>query len=391
MPVKIAGLSHRLVADTKGGVAIVTAFAIPVILGFSALALEYGGALQTKSKNQRISDIAAFAAAHAYYREASANTADKAAAALTAAKSIAALNGVSSGVSVSFDDPADAKTIDVTISEDKPIYLSRVLRPDDSVTINTTAKVDLGQAGDFTPCILALGRDIGKDGVTFNGASGDYSLEGCDIASNGEVAANGFTQTTKCAAPRFKKPDDTCEDETIKDIVKDPFEDPLAGFTNWPNDFKFDGVCTSENTGTFPDDLTTEIGTGSNKRLELKEGVLCVTEFKRSKAISFDPDGDGSTLIFKEGVDFELKGNETFAIKPSTSGDFEGVGLYLPKSEVTMSGNPDFTIDGLSCLGFIAKALTFNGNVTLTTNCDKDDPRLAAGNANTGEGPRLIQ
>jgi Flp pilus assembly protein TadG len=386
MRLKIAGLATRFASDTRGGVAIVTALAIPVILGFSALALEYGSALHTKSKNQRTSDIAAFAAAHAYNRDASANATDKEEAARTAAASIATLNGVSSGVTVSFDDPADATTIDVTISEDKPIFLSRLLRPDDSVTVNTRAKVAIGQSGEFTPCILALGDDIKKDGVTFNGASGDYGLEGCDIASNGEIAANGFTQDTKCAAPRFKK-SDTCVDET----VKGDFKDPLAGFTNWPNDFNFDSVCKSENTGKFPDDLTTEVGKGSNKKLELKEGVLCVTGFERSKAISSDPDGDGSTLIFKEGVDFELKGNESFSIKPSTSGDFEGVGFYLPKSEVTMSGNPDLTINGSSCFGFIAKALTFNGNVTLTTNCDKDDPRLAAGNANSGNRPRLIQ
>jgi hypothetical protein len=83
--------------------------------------------------------------------------------------------------------------------------------------------------------------------------------------------------------------------------------------------------------------------------------------------------------------------NESFAIKLSTSGDFEGVGFYLPKSEVTISGNPDLTINGSSCISVIAKALTFNGNVTLTTNCDKDNPRLAAGNANTGDSPTLIQ
>jgi Flp pilus assembly protein TadG len=303
MPLKIVGISRRLAADTKGGVAIVTALSLPVLLGFSALAVEYSSALITRTENQRTADIAAFAAAHAYNRDASASATDKEAAAIIAARSIAGLNGVSSGVDVSFDDSADANTTDVTISEDRPIYLSRLLRPDDSVTINTLSRVALGQAGDFTPCILALGDDIENDGVTFNGASGDYGLEGCDIASNGEIAANGFTQDTKCAARSFKKAD-TCADET----VKGDFKDPLAGFTNWPNDTSDASACNV--IGKFPEDLTTDVGSGGNKTLQLKEGVLCVTGFERSKAISSDRDGDGSTLIFKEGVDFELKGNE---------------------------------------------------------------------------------
>jgi len=100
----IARMAKRLAADTAGGVAIIVAVAVPVVLGFSALGIEYGSAIITKSHNQRTSDIAAFAAAYEYNRKISDNAGENVAAATIAAESVAALNGVLSGVSVSFDN-----------------------------------------------------------------------------------------------------------------------------------------------------------------------------------------------------------------------------------------------------------------------------------------------
>ena len=352
MSVKIAGLSHRLAADTKGGVAIVTAFA----------------------------------AAHAYKRDASANTADKEMAARTAAASIAALNGVSSGVKVSFDDPADAKTIDVTISEAKPIYLSRLLRPDDSVTINTLSRVALGQGGGFIPCILALG-DNNKESFTGNGASGTYDLKGCGIGSNSEIAMNGQTLEASCAAPSFKK-SDTCDEET----KRSGFTDPLSSLTNWPNDSSDSSVC--DFTGTLPGGLSSsESGNGNTKDYTLKQGVLCVDGFSdKFNSVVSDPAGSGNTLIFKTGVDLDISGgNRSLTVTPSAGGDFEGVGVYAPESEVIVSGNAEFSIDGLSCFGIIADTLTFNGTITLNAECGEEDANFGAGGTGTGDRPLLIQ
>lgn len=385
MTSKIVEMSRRLTADTNGGVAIVTALSLPVILGFSALALDYGSALITKSENQRISDISAFAAAHAYTRNASASPTQKRAAATTAAQSIAALNGVSSGISVSFDDPADAKTIDVTISQDKPIYLSRLLRPDDSVTINTLSRVAVGQAGGFTPCILALGDDT-KESFTGNGNSGTYNLTGCGIGSNSEIAMNGQTLQASCAAPSFKK-SDTCEEET----QQGGFNDPIAHLTDWPTDNFDDGVC--DFVGTLPEDLSSgESGSGNKKDYTLKHGVLCVDGFSdKFDSVVSDPSGPGNTLIFRAGVDLDMSGGKrNLDVTPSESGDFEGVAVYAPVSEIIVSGNANFSIDGLTCFGIIADTLTFNGTITLTAECGENSPNFGAGGTGSGR-PLLIQ
>lgn len=382
------GLSRRLAADTKGGVAVIVALSLPVIMGFGALGIEYGSALTTRSENQRTSDIAAFAAAHAYSRDPSAIEEAKRETATIAAISIASLNGVSSsGVNVSFGDAADEGTIDVTISEDKPIYLSRLLRQNDSVTINTLSRVALGQSSTFTPCILALGEFQNGDEFTVNGGAGDYNLKDCGIGSNAGIDVNGQQLNTICAAPTIKKPGETCDEE----MEQGGFPDMIAELelTNWPNDsdnpFERE-VCDS--IGTFPDDfIVTDEETGKET---LEQGVLCVEEVTNNfDPVDSDLDGSGNTLIFKQNVHFKLSGNDSFTIKPPTSGDFAGVGFYAPSSDFTLSGNTSLTIEGLSCFGIVANSMTFNGNITMNGECDKEKSQFA--NILKSGSPKLIR
>lgn len=109
MYVMIARVAKRLAADTTGGAAVIVAVALPVVLGFAALGLEYGSAIVAKSHNQRTSDIAAFAAAFEYNKHGSVD------ASKSVALSVASLNGVSSGVSVNFDNAESASYVDVVI------------------------------------------------------------------------------------------------------------------------------------------------------------------------------------------------------------------------------------------------------------------------------------
>lgn len=388
--------SRRLAADTRGGVAVILALSLPVLAGVSALALEYGSALRTKSENQRTSDIAAVAAAHAYKRTAAAGQDVKVAAAVTAAQAVAKLNGVSSGVTVNFDDPADAAFVDVVISERKPILLSRLLRPGDSVTINTVARVALGTSGGLKPCILALGDD-NKESFTANGNAGTYNLTGCGIVSNSEIAANGQTLQAGCGAPSFKKPGTCTEESTRSDVP-----DPLAELTKWPvTGTDAAGLC--DHVGSFPDDFLSsgsgsggqgkgngKSGGGGQAGSTLKPGVLCVTGFSgKFDSIASDPAGPGNTLVLRAGIDMRYSGaKRSLSVAPSTTGDFEGVAIYAPASEVVVSGNAGFAIDGFSCFGIIADSLTFNGNITLTAECAEDDPYFDAA---AGARPVLVR
>jgi len=379
MSFRIAGLSRRLAADTDGAVAIIVALSLPVILGFGALALEYGTALITRAENQRTSDIAAYAAAYAYDRDTTGNPANTA---TIVAKQMAVLNGVPSdsvdeSVVVTFDDPANAKTIDVTISEDKPIYLSRLLRPGDSVTINTFSRIALAQ-GSGPACILALDEEA-SEGIRVNGnPAGDYNFDGCNIKANAEIVVNGSGALgASCSAPNFNR-SNACDPQTIKDA---PAKDPYADFTDWPNDTSDNAVC--DHIGTFPDDF---FETGNT----LKPGILCVTGMSKGNfgTVKSDAHGVGNTLILEKGVDFEMKGNPNLSIKSPDSGDFAGVSIYAPKSKVVIRGNPDLLNDGY-CRSLVAGSWEFAGSVTVDLSCNKNDPLVEAGGS--GNGPVLIQ
>ena len=56
-------LLKRFLADREGTVAIVTAVALPAVIGTVALVAEFGHGLITKAENQRVADLAAYAGA----------------------------------------------------------------------------------------------------------------------------------------------------------------------------------------------------------------------------------------------------------------------------------------------------------------------------------------
>jgi hypothetical protein len=78
-------------------------------------------------------------------------------------------------------------------------------------------------------------------------------------------------------------------------------------------------------------------------------------------------------------------------VRPPSTGDFQGIALYAPGSDLTLSGNPTFSLTQLSCFGLVAQSMTFNGNVTLTANCDIENNPLASGYSSDAGRPLLIQ
>lgn len=377
-------VQKRLAEDDTGGVAIIVALSLPVLLGAVALGLEYSNALVTKSHNQRVSDTAAYAAAFEYNKKRSTDANINIAAATRAARSVAALNGVETGVDVRFNAPEDATYVDVVISQDQTVILSRLIQRNDTLTIRTSSRVSLGEAAGFTACILSLDRTA-REGFRVNGNSGTYNLDGCGIGANAEITVNGGFLETSCAAPAFNRAS-ACREQEMENDFADPFSD----VTNWPYNSNNDLIC--DHTGSLLTDLSRPVGGRGNGKSEyyLKPGVLCVDDFpKKLETVSSEPGGLGSTLIFKAGVNFEMQGNESFSIKPPDSGEFEGVAIYAPGSTIRMSGNPDFSIDGLSCSGLVAGSMRFDGNVALNAQCDEEDRNFGAGGKATQ--PRLTK
>lgn len=122
----------------------------------------------------------------------------------------------------------------------------------------------------------------------------------------------------------------------------------------------------------------------------LKSGTLCVTDFQTDFK-TLESSTGGSTLIIKSGIDVVISGNQVVEIKPPSIGNFRGIALYAPGSNVTLNGNPTFSITELSCFGLVAQSMTFNGNVILTANCDVENNPLADGYSSENGRPLLIQ
>src|SRR4051794_7341011 len=78
----------RFARERSGNVLIISALSMPVLIGMGALVAEYGGALLTRSENQRIADMSSFAGALAYAGTKNETNMQN------AAKNVAVLNGI---------------------------------------------------------------------------------------------------------------------------------------------------------------------------------------------------------------------------------------------------------------------------------------------------------
>jgi uncharacterized membrane protein len=65
-PLMLFSLPRSFCRRQDGSVTIIAAIAIPILIGFIALAAEFGHGLVTKTENQRVADLSAYAGALAY-------------------------------------------------------------------------------------------------------------------------------------------------------------------------------------------------------------------------------------------------------------------------------------------------------------------------------------
>ena len=165
----------------SGSVSIMAALTLPVLVGFIALAAEFGHGLVTKTENQRAADLAAFAAGLAYSSTSSTTM-------MTAvAQNVAVLNGVASaGVAASLvTSPRIAadQAVLVKVSTANVLLLAPVLGYGRSLPVSAKSYAQL--AATPSACMLALGaNDVG---ITLSGGA-SISATTCTIASN-----NSFT------------------------------------------------------------------------------------------------------------------------------------------------------------------------------------------------------
>lgn len=225
---------RRFCADERGGVAILAVIALPIMIGTTALAVEYGHALTVQTEHQRVSDLASYAGALAYGQAKSQD------AMRASAQNIGLLNGIpASQMSISLvSSPRTAGTEAVSVSIAAPykVYLARVLGAGD-VTIGASSMAEVGSAAEAAGCILAL--DPRGTGITMSGGTAIRAPK-CTVASNATITSPcGTTIVTQGASYNSATAPDQpswCKtiqkaDGTPATITKAATSDPLAGNT----------------------------------------------------------------------------------------------------------------------------------------------------------------
>lgn len=222
---------HRFSRDERGGVLIIGALALPLVLGGASLVTEYGLALVTKAQHQRVADMAAYGGALAYMRNQSESDMR------SAASRLAVLNGVGAGkLTVALvDSPrtAGAKAVSVTINDTQPLFLAQVLNLDTNLEIASASLAEVGssqQAG----CMLALSGT--ETGITLSGGT-QVTAKSCVVASNSTITLPCGTKITTIGATYNSTVPSICQWQPTLVTpaganvtpVKTATPDPLAG------------------------------------------------------------------------------------------------------------------------------------------------------------------
>jgi uncharacterized membrane protein len=139
---KTVATFRKLFVDDRAAISVLSALSLVVVIGISALSVEFGHALLQRSDNQRVADLAAYSGALVYNFSGSN-------AAKNAALNIAALNGFTSGnATVTGDIVASPRgngnlAVQVTVTTRLPLYLARVLTSDTNLSVAATSYAEI--------------------------------------------------------------------------------------------------------------------------------------------------------------------------------------------------------------------------------------------------------
>jgi Flp pilus assembly protein TadG len=409
---------RNLLRCRRGSAAFVTVVALPTLIGFVALGGEAGSWYVTKRHAQDAADAAAVAGAWRLVW----NKSDS----LSVAQTFAAKNGFCDGCkpldatqSVSVDNP-DPASVHVTVSQQQPTYLARVLGVSSkNIGAQATAVVDTVPK---TPCILALTGSISYQGST------TVNSPTCGLASN-STASNAIAFTgngSAVTAPSFtmggcSETGGTQCSNNVYTSRPNPVPNPLIGLdtamsslttstTNFPN-----GQCTSlsayDTGGCYNGGLTVNNGSLPLNGTYFFNGPIRIggnaTITGTATLVLFG----SATLTISGGPSIQLTAEKNPQVPPALSSVqnsgcpavapclmtdlliydpepysnngvnvtgnstsyFNGI-VYVPNSPVTYTGNSSNTAPSPSCAEVIAYAVSFSGNTNLdNTQCIQDN------------------
>lgn len=176
-----------LLADRSGGLSVIAALAVPVVLGAAGLAFDLNRGYQQREINQRAADMSALGAAMAY--KASSNVAIL----QPTARDLASMNGAKSAtvnaqVISNFPNAGD-QSVRVRVTSTVPFVLARILGLSSSYTVVSQSFASLVSLPQYAPpCFLALANTADAFKTT-GGAT--VNAPDCSVAAVGSVSNLG--------------------------------------------------------------------------------------------------------------------------------------------------------------------------------------------------------
>jgi hypothetical protein len=429
---KIAPSLARFSADQRGGIAVMMGLLLPVLLGALGIGFEISNWYMKKRAMQNAADAAAIAAAsnaeENYNIEAAAVAAHYGFVdgtdniVVTASNEAACPEGV------------DPPCYGVTISSVVPLFLSQFVGYTGDTTVNgapekklTSASVAVQTTKKQPLCLLTLSQS--GQGIRTNGAP-NSNFDGCSVMSDSAATCNGsnLNATYGLAAGTVSG----CGNKQKSDIpiVPDPYaalainiasntcgtgtnaypqepqkknDSPLPSANRWTGGKSFSGavqMCgdvqlTGDVVITTPDNLTGATLVIQNGQLDLNGHVLSTangsaltivfsgTAGNYTHALTDNSTGQGGRIdiqapsspsasfpgiaiyqdpALKNGVDVTYKGN-------NPAWNITGA-VYLPNSNVQISGDVNKSSNGAACFVMITNTVLING----TSNIYKQSP-----------------
>jgi Flp pilus assembly protein TadG len=418
-----SSLQRRLLGffhDQKGVAVLLVALGLPALIGTMGVAAESSYWYMHQRAAQNAADAAAIAAA-------TAGTVNGSSAWQPEAKAVATRLGFTDGsgnITVSAANPGTAGNCTsgcytVTVQDKVPLFLSKVVgyggTNNSGLTTLSASAVATVWGGSY--CILALRGDVTQD-FTTNGAP-QANLAGCNIMANSSATCHGHNlgapvgdahgTNSGCGIVQNSNvptlddpfsglasniPADTCGGSYPQEKKKGS----LPASNQWSGSYTFSGnkiVCGDQQlTGD------TTINAPSNAVLVIENGRLDTNGYTLKTA-----SGSGLTIVFTGDATNAIyqhypTGGGTLDIAAPSSGTWSGMAIYqdpnlvnsgnpgnldisaagnsptwnisgmvyLPKSNVTLSGAVNKSGTGSSCFGMTIGTLVINGTGDIFAN-----------------------
>lgn len=430
--------------DRNGSIAVMTALALPALIGVTGLGVEVSYWYLTQRSMQNAANSAAIAAA-------TNGTASYGAEAKAAAAKYGFVNGLTN-ITVTASNTAPcpaggANCYSATVTGYVPLYLSQVVGYTGSATVDGKPQTKLSATAvarlDLMPrqyCVLALGTS----GIAFgtNGAP-MANLKGCNTMSNADARCNGNNLGADYGDAAGTNDGCGVVQRSHVPPLADPYAhlasnipaDPCGG--KYPQmkdaDFATHVANTWVTNKLLPAGATVICGDlvlGGNVEittpaegavLVIWNGQLYTGKKPNGLTLSTDPNsaltivftgtagsythaptGDG-TLDFNAPKTGPWKGMALYQDPNLTTGvDIKEAGnsptwkisgmVYLPHSSVTLSGAISKSSNGESCFGMVVEDLLINGTGAIMAhgNCGEAGLNLPTGTASTGRGTLVM-